>query len=187
MNSIVLPVFKVAMAFRTIIPMFAIVSLLGCASEKDDMGKVNVGDIAPDFELKDKDGNLVKLSDFRGQKSVVVYFYPKDETPGCTSQACSFRDSYEDFKAAGAEVIGISSDSANAHAGFASHHRLPFILLSDPIGKVRKAYGAYDLLGLIPGRVTFVIDKQGKIIHKFDSQLNPTKHIEESLKVIKAQ
>lgn len=163
-----------------------IIGLASCKTEKKtDMAKVNVGDTAPDFELKDKDGNLVKLSDFRGEKSVVVYFYPKDETPGCTAQACSFRDSYEDFKEAGAEVIGISSDGSSSHSGFAENHRLPFILLSDTTGKVRKAYGAYDLLGLIPGRVTFVIDKQGKIIHKFDSQLSPTKHINESLEAIK--
>ncbi|MCF8461868.1 MAG: peroxiredoxin [Flavobacteriales bacterium] len=149
------------------------------------MGKVSVGDMAPDFELKDKDGNVVKLSSFRGKKSVVVYFYPKDETPGCTAQACSFRDSYEDFKEVGAEVIGISSDGSSAHSGFAENHRLPFILLSDSTGKVRKEYGAYDLFGMIPGRVTFVIDKQGKVIHKFDSQLSPTKHIQESLNILK--
>ncbi len=164
------------------------VGLVSCQNqEQDNMGKVTVGQMAPDFELKDKDGNLVKLSDFRGEKSVVVYFYPKDETPGCTAQACSFRDSYEEFKDAGAEVIGISSDGSSAHSGFAANHRLPFILLSDTTGKVRKAYGAYDLLGLIPGRVTFVINKEGKIIHKFDSQLSPTKHIKESLDAIKKQ
>ena len=172
--------------FRLFAAIFIVVGLISCQTEeKQEMGKVNVGDIAPDFELKDKDGNKVKLSDFRGEKSVVVYFYPKDETPGCTAQACSFRDSYEDFKEAGAEVIGISSDGSSSHSGFAENHRLPFILLSDPIGKARKAYGAYDLFGMIPGRVTFVIDKGGKIIHKFDSQLSPTKHIKESLEAIK--
>jgi len=162
------------------------VGLFSCQTEKEqEMGKVNVGDMAPDFELKDKDGNLVKLSSFRGEKSVVVYFYPKDGTPGCTAQACSFRDSYQDFTDAGAEVIGISGDGSGSHAGFAENHRLPFILLSDLTNKVRKSYGAYDLLGLIPGRVTYVIDKQGKVIHKFDSQLSPTKHIKESLEAIK--
>ena len=149
------------------------------------MAKVEVGDIAPDFELKDKDDNLVKLSNYRGKQSVVLYFYPKDETSGCTAQACSFRDSYEDFKGAGAEVIGISSDTKRSHEGFASRHSLPFVLLSDIIGKVRKAYGAYDMFGLIPGRVTFVIDKEGRVIHKFDSQLSPTKHIEEALNKLK--
>jgi peroxiredoxin Q/BCP len=160
---------------------------MACQSNEQQMATVKVGEMAPDFELKDKDTNLVRLSDFRGKKSVVVYFYPKDETPGCTAQACSFRDSYEDFKQAGAEVIGISSDGSGSHGSFAANHRLPFVLLSDPTGKVRKAYGAYDLLGLIPGRVTFVIDQQGKVIHKFDSQLSPTKHIQESLNSIKKQ
>ena len=172
--------------FRLFAAVFIVVGLISCQTEeKQEMGKIKVGEIAPDFELKDKDGNKVKLSDFRGEKSVVVYFYPKDETPGCTAQACSFRDSYEDFKEAGAEVIGISSDGSSSHTGFAENHRLPFVLLSDPIGKARKAYGAYDLFGMIPGRVTFVIDKQGKVIHKFDSQLSPTKHIKESLEAIK--
>lgn len=172
---------------RLFVTLVVIVGLTACQTEeKTEMGKVNIGDTAPDFELKDKDGNLVKLSSFRGEKSVVVYFYPKDETPGCTAQACSFRDSYQDFTDAGAEVIGISGDGSSSHAGFAENHRLPFILLSDLTGKVRKAYGAYDLLGLIPGRVTFVIDKQGKVIHKFDSQLSPKKHIQESLNAIKA-
>ncbi len=171
---------------KPVISIFIIAGLAACKTEsKQEMGKISVGDIAPDFELKDKDGNLVKLSGFRGEKSVVVYFYPKDETPGCTAQACSFRDSYEDFKEVGAEVIGISSDGSSSHSGFAANHRLPFILLSDPIGKARKAYGAYDLFGMIPGRVTFVIDKQGKVIHKFDSQLSPTKHIKESLDILK--
>jgi peroxiredoxin Q/BCP len=171
---------------RLFISLVLIAGLTCCQTEQtQEMGKVNIGDMAPDFELKDKDGHLVKLSDFRGEKSVVVYFYPKDETPGCTAQACSFRDSYQDFTDVGAEVIGISSDGSSSHSGFAENHRLPFILLSDLTGKVRKAYGAYDLLGLIPGRVTFVIDKQGKVIHKFDSQLSPTKHIEESLEAIR--
>ena len=171
---------------RLFIALIISAGIVSCQTEQEkEMGKVNVGDMAPDFELKDKDKNVVKLSDFRGKQSVVVYFYPKDETPGCTAQACSFRDSYEDFKAVGAEVIGISSDGSSSHEGFAANHRLPFILLSDPIGKARKAYGAYDLFGMIPGRVTFVIDKEGRVIHKFDSQLSPTKHIEESIAALK--
>lgn len=173
--------------FKSIIGLLIVAGMLSCSTEKEDMGKVNIGDMAPDFELKDKDKNLVKLSDFRGEKSVVVYFYPKDETPGCTAQACSFRDSYDDFKEAGAEVIGISSDGSGSHEGFASNHKLQFILLSDPIGKVRKAYGAYDMFGMIPGRVTFVINKEGEVIHKFDSQLSPTKHIKESLDILQKQ
>ncbi len=163
------------------------VGITSCQEEEKAMGKVKVGDMAPDFELKDKDKNTVRLSDYRGEKNVVVYFYPKDETPGCTAQACSFRDSYEDFQQAGAEVIGISSDGSSSHEGFAANHRLPFVLLSDLTGSVRKAYGAYDMFGMIPGRVTFVINKEGRVIHKFDSQLSPTKHIEESLHILQEQ
>jgi len=149
------------------------------------MAKLNVGDMAPDFELKDKDGKPVRLSNYRGKQSVVVYFYPKDDTPGCTAQACSFRDSYEDFKSLGAEVIGISSDTGKAHVRFAEKYNLPFVLLSDAGGKVRKAYGASDLMGLIPGRVTFVVDKEGVIVHKFDSQLNATRHVREAMSKLK--
>lgn len=149
--------------------------------------KIDVGQMAPDFTLPKSDGTKVTLSNFRGNKKVVVYFYPKDDTPGCTAQACSFRDNYEDFIEAGAEVIGISSDSENSHTGFADKHRLPFILLADKGGKVRKQYGAFDMFGLIPGRVTFVIDLDGKVIMKFDSQLSPKKHIDKALELLRSQ
>ena len=149
--------------------------------------KLEVGQVAPDFTLPKSDGTEVTLSDFKGKKKVVVYFYPKDDTPGCTAQACSFRDNYEDFIEAGAEVIGISSDSENSHTGFASKHNLPFILLTDRGGKVRKQYGAFDMFGLIPGRVTFVIDMNGKVVMKFDSQLSPKKHISETLEMLRSQ
>lgn len=148
------------------------------------MPKIDIGDTAPDFDLKDSKGTQVKLSDFQDKNNVVVYFYPKDDTPGCTAQACSFRDSYEDFVNAGAEVIGISSDGGTSHQKFKERHELPFVLLSDPGGTVRSAYGAYDLFGMIPGRVTFVIDKHGKVVHRFDSQLNPTKHIKEAIRIL---
>ena len=171
----------IAVVFMTVI------FLAACNQQEKNMAKLNVGDMAPNFELNDANNNLVKLSDYRGKKNVVVYFYPKDDTPGCTAQACSFRDSYEDFAAAGAEVIGISSDGAGSHQGFAGKYELPFVLLSDPNGKARKAYDAYDLFGMIPGRVTFVINTEGKVIHKFDSQLSPTKHIKEALDILSAQ
>ena len=167
--------------------IIAALIMAGCNQPEKNMAKLNVGDMAPNFELNDANNNLVGLSDYLGKKNVVVYFYPKDDTPGCTAQACSFRDSYEDFAAAGAEVIGISSDGAGSHQGFAGKYELPFVLLSDPNGTARKAYGAYDLFGMIPGRVTFVINKEGKIIHKFDSQLSPTKHIKESLDILSVQ
>ncbi len=151
-------------------------------------GKVGlaVGDPAPDFELPDAAGRPVKLSDWRGQKAVVLYFYPKDDTPGCTKEACTFRDSYEDFQEAGAEVIGVSSDSGASHQAFAKKHRLPFTLLSDASGALRKKYGVPATLGLLPGRVTFVIDREGIVRHVFSSQLAPAQHVREALDVIRS-
>jgi peroxiredoxin Q/BCP len=147
--------------------------------------KVNVGDKAPDFTLDMQTGENVTLSDFFGKKNVVLYFYPKDETPGCTREACTFRDSYELFTDLGAEVIGVSADTVESHKAFAEHHNLPFTLLSDLDNNVRKLYGATSTLGFIPGRVTFIIDKKGVIRHVFSSQLQPEKHIEEAKEVLK--
>jgi len=148
--------------------------------------EIRVGDAAPDFTLPTQDGTTVSLRDLLSKGAIVLYFYPKDDTPGCTVEACSFRDAYEDFKDAGAEVIGVSSDSADAHKAFANKHALPFKLVADEGGKVRKAYGVKStLLGLIPGRVTYVIDGKGVVQHIFDSQLNPAKHVREALDVIK--
>ncbi|MEY4508790.1 MAG: hypothetical protein RLZZ450_912 [Pseudomonadota bacterium] len=147
---------------------------------------LSVGTKAPDFTLNDQHGKPVSLADFRGKKSVVVYFYPKDDTPGCTAEACSFRDQFTEFSDAGAEVIGISSDSEASHKKFAEKHRLPFTLLSDRGGQVRAAFGVPATFGLLPGRVTFVIDKEGVVRHAFNSQINATKHVQESLTVLKA-
>lgn len=127
---------------------------------------------------------MVSLKDFKGKKSVVLYFYPKDDTPGCTVESCTFRDSYEVFKEVGAEVIGISSDSKDSHQKFASKYQLPFLLLSDEGGEIRKLYGVPSTMGLLPGRVTFVIDKNGIIRQVFSSQFRPKRHIEEALKTL---
>jgi peroxiredoxin Q/BCP len=145
---------------------------------------LQAGARAPEFSLEDQNGKRVALSDFRDRKNVVVYFYPKDDTPGCTKESCAFRDQWNDFADAGAEVIGISSDSVESHRKFAEKHRLPFTLLSDVGGEVRKAFGVPSSLGVLPGRVTYVIDKQGVIRHTFNSQLNPAKHVEEALQVL---
>ena len=145
---------------------------------------VKVGDIAPDFTLPSQNGSTVSLSHFRSNKCVVLYFYPKDDTPGCTAESCAFRDSYETFKATGAEVIGISGDSSNSHAKFASKYQLPFTLLSDTNNEVRKLYGVPATFGLLPGRVTYVIDRDGVVRHIFNSQLNFKGHVEESLKTL---
>lgn len=145
---------------------------------------VKVGDTAPNFTLPDQNGSTVSLSDFRGQKAVVLYFYPKDDTPGCTAESCAFRDQYEVFKTAGAEVIGVSGDSSESHQKFAAKHNLPFTLLSDKDNQVRKQYGATTAFGLIPGRVTYVIDKEGVVQYVFDSMLNFKGHVEEALKTL---
>ncbi|MEM9004975.1 MAG: peroxiredoxin [Cyanobacteria bacterium P01_F01_bin.86] len=146
---------------------------------------INIGDTAPDFSLPTQLGETVSLSQFKGQKPVVLYFYPKDDTPGCTVESCSFRDSYEDFKDLGAEVIGISSDSVTSHQKFANKHQLPFILASDQGSTTRQAYGVPTTLGLLPGRVTYVIDQAGVVKHIFNSQFNPKAHIKEALSVLK--
>src|SRR5215475_10156909 len=122
---------------------------------------IEVGDKAPDFSLPSQSGEPVRLHDRIGQRVVDLYFYPKDETRGCTAEACAFRDSHEVFAEAGAQVIGVSSDSVDKHAGFAGNHQLPFTLLSDSGGEVRKRYAVPAALGVIPGRVTYVIDRTG--------------------------
>ena len=148
--------------------------------------KVKVGDQAPDFTLSTQSGEQVSLKDFLGKRNIVLYFYPADNTPGCTAEACAFRDSYEVFKGAGAEVIGISTNSAASHQQFAAKHRLPFILLSDPKGIVRKRYGVSATFGLLPGRVTYIIDTQGIVRHLFIDQWHATRHVSDALKTLEA-
>ncbi len=147
---------------------------------------VKVGDTAPDFTLSAQNGLSVSLNEFRGKNAVVLYFYPKDDTPGCTAESCAFRDQYEVFKTAGAEVIGVSGDSPESHQKFASKYQLPFTLLSDKGDQVRKLYGATAAFGLFPGRVTYVIDQQGVVQYVFDSMLNFKGHVEEALKTLQA-
>jgi len=146
---------------------------------------LQVGDKIPNFIAKDTNGNDFDSSTIIGNKPVVFYFYPKDNTPGCTAQACSFRDKYEDFKDLGAEVIGISSDSIASHEKFAKRYKLPFLLLSDNDKKIRNLFGVKpNLFGLIPGRVTYVVDHTGIIRLVFDS-LVATNHIPKALDIVK--
>jgi thioredoxin-dependent peroxiredoxin len=146
---------------------------------------IQAGDKAPDFTLPSQSGEQVRLHDRLGERVVVLYFYPKDDTRGCTAEACAFRDSYEVFTDAGAEVIGVSSDSVDSHATFAGRHELPFTLLSDRGGQVRKSYGIPAVLGLLPGRVTYVIDRQGTIRNIFNSMTHISKHISDALAVVR--
>jgi thioredoxin-dependent peroxiredoxin len=147
---------------------------------------VSVGSKVPDFTSPSQWGEMVNLRDFLGSKPVVLFFYPKDDTPGCTKQACAFRDDYEKFGKLDAEVIGISSDSVESHKRFASKHDLPFTLLSDEKGKVRRLYGVPSTFGLFPGRVTYVIDEEGVVRHVFSSQLGVERHVEEALKALES-
>ncbi|MEO7975721.1 peroxiredoxin [Flavobacterium sp.] len=146
---------------------------------------LKIGDIVPNFASKDSRGEIFESRNVLGRKPLVIYFYPKDNTPGCTTEACSFRDQYEDFKELGAEVIGISSDSVKSHQKFAKKYELPFVLLSDQDKKLRHLFGVRDnLFGLLPGRVTYIIDRNGVVIYIFDS-MNAAKHISKALKTIK--
>jgi peroxiredoxin Q/BCP len=146
---------------------------------------VKVGDKAPDFTLPSQMGDNVMLSEFFGKKNVVLYFYPKDETPGCTREACSFRDSYQELASLGAEVLGVSGQSVESHKSFATHYGLQFILLSDKDNKARELYGVPSTMGLIPGRVTYIIDKQGVVRHVFSSQTQAERHVEEAKKTLR--
>ncbi len=146
---------------------------------------ISKGDKAPLFTLKNQDGEDIVLSDYIGTHPVVIYFYPKNFTPGCIAEACSFRDNYAEFMNLGATIFGVSNDTVNSHKRFVKRYQLPFAMLSDTKNTVRKKYGVKgELLGLIPGRETFVIDKDGVIQMRFDS-IQAKKHIIEALQIVK--
>ena len=146
---------------------------------------VKLGEHLPDITLKNQNGENVRLHDFEATP-LVIYFYPKDETPGCTKEACEFRDDYSEFEALGAKVFGISADSVKSHQRFAAKHRLNFQLLSDPNRIAEKAFDVpRSLFGLLPGRVTFVFDSDRKLIYKFDSALRVDRHAKEALRALK--
>lgn len=149
--------------------------------------RIKVGDKAPLFSLQSQDDETIYLSGLIGKNPVVLYFYPKDNTTVCTKEACAFRDSFDEFRnIQGATVFGISSDTVESHKQFSEDYGLPFTLLSDPGGRVRKLYGVPKTLGLFPGRVTYVIDKDGTVRRIFSSQLNYRKHVEEALSSLKS-
>jgi thioredoxin-dependent peroxiredoxin len=146
--------------------------------------RLQPGDLLPHFILNDENHQPVDIALLKG-KFLVIYFYPKDDTPGCVREACSFRDSFQDLVDAGAIVYGVSSDKPDTHAQFKAKYRLPFSLLSDTGGELRKLLGVpTDLFGLLPGRVTYVFDPEGRLVKVFKSQLSPEKHVIEALEVI---
>jgi len=154
-------------------------------SQKNNMNEIKIGSSIPAFKLPDQNGNLFDINSLIGKKNLVVYFYPKDDSPGCTKEACSFRDQFEVFKEADAVIIGISGQSVESHKEFAEKHRLSFTLLSDEGNKIREQFGVpTNFLGLLPGRVTYIADKTGKVIYIFNSQTQATKHVDEALRIL---
>lgn len=153
-------------------------------SKKETM-EIKIGSTIPDIVLKDQNGEMYDLKRETAGKNVVLYFYPKDDTPGCTAQACSFRDQYEDFTDANAIVIGISGQSVESHKNFAEKHQLTFPLLSDEENIMRKRFGVpTNFLGLLPGRVTYVINKEHKVVYIFNSQTKIQDHIDKTLEIL---
>jgi thioredoxin-dependent peroxiredoxin len=149
------------------------------------MNSLRVGDRVPALTLSAHDGRVISLNHFPGAQAVVLFFYPADNTPICTAEACAFRDAYQDFVEAGAVVIGISGDTQTTHRGFAQAQNLPYALVSDADGSLRRAFGVPKRLGVLAGRVTYVIDRQGIVRHVFKSQFFGRKHMQEALRVVR--
>ena len=161
--------------------------LFSTLNQQESMKKLEIGDKLPVFSLQDQNGQLFDSRSLLGKKNLVLFFYPKDDTPGCTKEACSFRDQFEVFKDVNAEVIGISGQSVESHKKFAEKHRLTYPLLTDTGNKLRKQFGVpTNLFGLLPGRVTYITNKEGEIIHIFNSQMQAEKHVDEALRLLKS-
>lgn len=162
--------------------------LTSCSSfsQNENMNKIKVGSKIPTFKLLDQNGTLFDMDSVIGKKNLVIFFYPKDDTPGCTAQACSFRDQFEEFNEADALIIGISGQSAESHKKFAEKYHLSYTLLSDIENKIRMQFGVpTNMMGLIPGRVTYIADKTGTVIYVFNSQTKTKSHVDEALKALK--
>ena len=144
---------------------------------------LQIGDPIPDFSLFDQTGKSKTNKECKG-KSLVLFFYPKDDTPGCTAEACGFRDKYELFSLLGALVWGVSNDNKASHLKFAEKNKLPFPLLCDEDNSLRKQFGVPKVLGLLDGRVTYIIDSKGIIRHIFKDLLNGPQHVTEALRIL---
>lgn len=166
--------------------LFGLYFTFGKTKSSDNMGKITIGSTIPAFTLPDQDGQPFDISSLLGKQKLVIYFYPKDDSPGCTREACSFRDQFEVFKDAGATIIGISAQSSESHKKFAEKHHLTFTLLSDKGNKVRTLFGVpTSFFGLLPGRVTYITDSRGKVVYIFNSQVQAEKHVDEALRILK--
>jgi thioredoxin-dependent peroxiredoxin len=162
-------------------------SIYAFSSPEKNMKKIEVGSQIPEFTLVDQNGTSFSISSVLYKKNLVIYFYPKDDSPGCTKEACAFRDQFEVFSEADAVIIGISGQSVESHKKFAEKYHLSFTLLSDEGDKIRNLFGVpVNFLGLLPGRVTYIVDKTGKVIYIFNSQTQAEKHVEEALRILKS-
>lgn len=147
--------------------------------------KVKIGDKVPLFSLLDQNGALFYVKDHIGKNSMVIYFYPKDDTPGCTKEACKFRDNYSEFENLKVKIIGISADDVESHKNFAKKYKLPFTLLADTDNKVRALFGVKNnVFGLIPGRTTYVINENGVVVHMYENMFKAENHVDEALKFL---
>ncbi len=164
---------------KILIIIMIVLSIVVFKNEKKDMKKIEVGDVIPSVILKDENGIAVNINSIK--KPLVLYFYPKDETPGCIKEACKFRDEFENFADLEIPIFGISGDSSASHKKFKEKYNLPFTLLSDVGNKVRKAFGVPKSLLFLPGRVTYIVNENGKVVYMFNSQFKAEQHIEKAL------
>jgi thioredoxin-dependent peroxiredoxin len=155
-------------------------------ANNNTMKKIEKGSKIPVFALPDQNGNMFDISTALGKKNLVIYFYPKDDSPGCTKEACYFRDQFEVFNQVNAMIIGISGQSVQSHKKFAEKYKLSFTLLSDTGNKVRQLFDVpTNFFGTLPGRVTYIVDKTGKVVYVFNSQTQATKHVDEALRILR--
>jgi peroxiredoxin Q/BCP len=168
-----------------IIILMLVLLISACANAQSGQKTPAIGDAMPSFSLTGQNGKVFNSADYVGKTVLVIYFYPKDESMVCTKEACSFRDSFNDFTKAGAKVIGINGGTVASHKAFSDHYKLPFILLSDPGDKVYRLFGVKNKM-FMTGRETFVIDLHGKIVYIHEAMLQGKEHADDALKFIRA-
>lgn len=171
------------MKYKLLIIIMIVIGVIIYKNENKDMKKIEVGDPIPNITLKNENGVEVNINNIK--KPLIIYFYPKDETPGCIKEACKFRDEFQSFVDLGVQVFGISGDSSASHKNFKEKYHLPFTLLADTNNEVRKEFGVPKSLLFLPGRVTYVVNEKGIVTYMFNSQFGAEKHIENALKFLR--